>query len=121
VTFSSEATRGRAKRLAEEIGASHLNVNIDVVVRSLLTLFETLFPGKKLRYKVCFSFSCYSNAPFPFRSTDLLPLDGVLPQGYLLSDLVLKCTSSVAYYLAHKVDAFVDVEELNFTTSLSNF
>uniref|UniRef100_A0A7I4BDN0 Glutamine-dependent NAD(+) synthetase n=3 Tax=Physcomitrium patens TaxID=3218 RepID=A0A7I4BDN0_PHYPA len=49
---SSHATRDRAKRLAGEIGASHLNVNIDVVVKALLTLFESVFPGRKLRYKV---------------------------------------------------------------------
>lgn len=53
---SSEGTRSRAKRFAEEVGASHLNVNIDVVVKALLTLFDSLFPGKKLRYKVRLSF-----------------------------------------------------------------
>lgn len=56
ITYSSQDTQNRAKRLAAEIGASHLNVKIDVVISALLTLFETIFPGKKLKYKVC-SFS----------------------------------------------------------------
>ncbi|RZS01523.1 hypothetical protein BHM03_00031395 [Ensete ventricosum] len=47
---SSEATRSRAKRLADEIGAWHLNVDIDSVVSALLSLFQTL-TGKRLRYK----------------------------------------------------------------------
>ncbi|KAL6897337.1 hypothetical protein ACP4OV_007033 [Aristida adscensionis] len=48
---SSEDTRSRAKRLAEEIGSFHLNVPIDSVVSAFLSLFETL-TGKRPRYKV---------------------------------------------------------------------
>ncbi|CAL5075944.1 unnamed protein product [Urochloa decumbens] len=48
---SSEDTRSRAKRLAEEIGSFHLNVPIDSVVSVFLSLFETL-TGKRPRYKV---------------------------------------------------------------------
>ncbi|CAI9093414.1 OLC1v1028913C1 [Oldenlandia corymbosa var. corymbosa] len=48
---SSEATTTRAKVLADEIGAWHLNVSIDGVVSALLTLFQTL-TGKRPRYKI---------------------------------------------------------------------
>ncbi|OMO79802.1 Carbon-nitrogen hydrolase [Corchorus capsularis] len=48
---SSEATKMRAKVLAEEIGSWHLDVCIDGVVSSLLSLFQTL-TGKRPRYKV---------------------------------------------------------------------
>lgn len=48
---SSEATRSRAKLLADEIGAWHLDVCIDGVVSALLSLFEKL-TGKRPRYKI---------------------------------------------------------------------
>ncbi|XWS48771.1 hypothetical protein CRYUN_Cryun13aG0104800 [Craigia yunnanensis] len=48
---SSEATKMRAKVLADEIGSWHLDVCIDGVVSSLLSLFQTL-TGKRPRYKV---------------------------------------------------------------------
>lgn len=48
---SSEATRSRAKELADEIGSWHLDVCIDGVISALLTLFQTL-TGKRPRYKV---------------------------------------------------------------------
>ncbi|KAL0372927.1 UNVERIFIED_CONTAM: Glutamine-dependent NAD(+) synthetase [Sesamum calycinum] len=48
---SSNATRTRAKVLAEEIGSWHLDVSIDGVVSALLSLFQTL-TGKRPRYKV---------------------------------------------------------------------
>ncbi|GKV39974.1 hypothetical protein SLEP1_g47660 [Rubroshorea leprosula] len=48
---SSEATRMRAKTLADEIGSWHLDVCIDSVVSALLSLFQAL-TGKRLRYKV---------------------------------------------------------------------
>ncbi|KAL8485870.1 hypothetical protein ACS0TY_027962 [Phlomoides rotata] len=48
---SSDATRTRAKVLAEEIGSWHLDVSIDGVVSALLSLFQTL-TGKRPRYKV---------------------------------------------------------------------
>ncbi|XP_047944920.1 glutamine-dependent NAD(+) synthetase-like isoform X2 [Salvia hispanica] len=48
---SSNATRTRAKVLAEEIGSWHLDVSIDGVVSALLSLFQTL-TGKLPRYKV---------------------------------------------------------------------
>ncbi|KAI3422949.1 Glutamine-dependent NAD(+) synthetase [Psidium guajava] len=48
---SSEVTRSRAKLLADEIGAWHLDVCIDGVVSALLSLFEKL-TGKRPRYKV---------------------------------------------------------------------
>ncbi|KAL2342643.1 hypothetical protein Fmac_003928 [Flemingia macrophylla] len=47
----SEMTRLRAKMLADEIGAWHLDVSIDVVVSAFLSLFQTL-TGKRPRYKV---------------------------------------------------------------------
>ncbi|KAH7863875.1 hypothetical protein Vadar_022944 [Vaccinium darrowii] len=48
---SSDATRKRAKVLADDIGSWHLDVSIDGVVSSLLSLFQTL-TGKRPRYKV---------------------------------------------------------------------
>lgn len=48
---SSEATKTRAKVLADEIGSWHLDVSIDGVVSALLTLFQTL-TGKRPRYKL---------------------------------------------------------------------
>ncbi|KAG0453748.1 hypothetical protein HPP92_025052, partial [Vanilla planifolia] len=47
----SDATRTRAKKLSEEIGSWHLDVNIDAVISALLSLFHTL-TGKRPRYKV---------------------------------------------------------------------
>ncbi|KAI3928492.1 hypothetical protein MKW98_024093 [Papaver atlanticum] len=48
---SSDATRSRAKLLADEISSWHLDVSIDSVVSSLLSLFQTL-TGKRPLYKV---------------------------------------------------------------------
>ncbi|KAK9926365.1 hypothetical protein M0R45_023599 [Rubus argutus] len=48
---SSEATKSRAKVLADEIGAWHLDVCIDGVVSALLTLFQAV-TGKRPRYKL---------------------------------------------------------------------
>lgn len=48
---SSEATKMRAKVLAEEIGAWHLDVCIDSVISALLSLFQTV-TGKRPCYKV---------------------------------------------------------------------
>ncbi|KAM0822677.1 hypothetical protein ACQ4PT_071352 [Festuca glaucescens] len=48
---SSEGTRSRAKRLAEEIGSFHFDVPIDSVVSVFLSLFER-FTGKRPLYKV---------------------------------------------------------------------
>ncbi|KAK3024171.1 hypothetical protein RJ639_043748 [Escallonia herrerae] len=48
---SSEATKTRAKVLADEIGSWHLDVCIDGVISSLLSLFQT-FTGKRPLYKV---------------------------------------------------------------------
>ncbi|KAG0453761.1 hypothetical protein HPP92_025065 [Vanilla planifolia] len=48
---SSDATRTRAKKLSDEIGSWHLDVNIDAVISALLSLFHTL-TGKRPRYKV---------------------------------------------------------------------
>lgn len=48
---SSNDTRSRAKKLADEIGSWHIDVHIDSVVSALLSLFQTL-TGKRPRYKV---------------------------------------------------------------------
>lgn len=48
---SSKMTKSRAKVLADEIGSWHLEVSIDGLVSSLLSLFQTL-TGKRPRYKV---------------------------------------------------------------------
>lgn len=51
ISNSSEETKMRAKKLADEIGSWHLDVCIDSVVSALLSLFQTL-TGKRPRYKV---------------------------------------------------------------------
>lgn len=51
ISCSSDATKTRAKVLAEEIGSWHLDVSIDGVVSALLSLFQRL-TGKQPRYKV---------------------------------------------------------------------
>lgn len=62
---SSEETKMRAKKLADEIGAWHLDVAIDSVVSAFLSLFQTL-TGKRPQYKVkehyqpCLIVSLYS-------------------------------------------------------------
>ena len=48
---SSKETRNRAKRLADEVGAYHLNVDIDKVITAWRTTFETL-TGKRPKFKV---------------------------------------------------------------------
>mmetsp|Transcript_755 Transcript_755/g.1505 ORF Transcript_755/g.1505 Transcript_755/m.1505 type:complete len:698 (-) Transcript_755:116-2209(-) len=48
---SSAETRDRAKKLAEEIGAYHLDITIDDVVSSLVKLFTTI-TGKTPKFKV---------------------------------------------------------------------
>lgn len=48
---SSETTRERAKKLSNEIGSWHLDVKIDTVVSSLISLF-CLLTGKTPQYKV---------------------------------------------------------------------
>lgn len=48
---SSKETRRRASSMAEEIGAYHLNVDIDAAVAALLNTFVTL-TGKKPKFKV---------------------------------------------------------------------
>ncbi|KAF6156150.1 hypothetical protein GIB67_024120 [Kingdonia uniflora] len=48
---SSEATKLRAKVLADEIGSWHLDVSIDTVISAFLSLFKTL-SGKSPCYKV---------------------------------------------------------------------
>lgn len=48
---SSEETRSRAKKLADEIGSWHLDVNIDSVISSLISLFQTL-TGRRPQYKI---------------------------------------------------------------------
>ena len=48
---SSKATRSRAKAIADQIGAYHLNVNIDSVVSALVSTFITL-TGKTPKFRV---------------------------------------------------------------------
>ncbi|KAM5571237.1 glutamine-dependent NAD(+) synthetase [Rosa sericea] len=48
---SSESTKSRAKVLADEIGAWHLDISIDGVISALLTLFQAV-TGKRPRYKI---------------------------------------------------------------------
>ncbi|GME95807.1 unnamed protein product [Ambrosiozyma monospora] len=48
---SSSETRSRAKLLAEKIGSYHVDLNMDTVVNSLVSLFEVT-TGKKPVYKV---------------------------------------------------------------------
>lgn len=48
---SSAATRSRARNLAKQIGAEHMDVNIDSVVSALIALFQSI-TGKRPKYKV---------------------------------------------------------------------
>lgn len=48
---SSEETRSRAKALSEKIGSYHVNLNMDSVVSSVISLFEVT-TGKKPIYKI---------------------------------------------------------------------
>ncbi|CAK8577907.1 unnamed protein product [Lathyrus sativus] len=48
---NSEATKLRAKVLADEVGSWHLDVSIDGLVSSFLSLLKTL-TGKRPHYKV---------------------------------------------------------------------
>jgi NAD+ synthase (glutamine-hydrolysing) len=48
---SSTETRARAKAIAEQVGAYHMDVNIDSVVGSLVNAFEVM-TGKRPRYRV---------------------------------------------------------------------
>ena len=48
---SSQATRDRAKKLTDQIGAYHLSVNIDSLVAAIFTLFVRL-TGKTPKFKV---------------------------------------------------------------------
>ncbi|MCZ6675635.1 MAG: NAD(+) synthase [Candidatus Poribacteria bacterium] len=48
---SSRATRARAKKLTDQIGSDHLNVNVDSVVAALVSLFVRI-TGKTPRFKV---------------------------------------------------------------------
>lgn len=50
-TNSSSETRSRAKKLAEVIGSYHIDLNMDIVVNSVVSLFE-ITTGKKPLYKV---------------------------------------------------------------------
>jgi hypothetical protein len=51
VLCSSAATKERAAKLADQIGATHHSVVIDTVVSALIALFQ-LMTGKRPRYKV---------------------------------------------------------------------
>lgn len=48
---SSSETRGRAKRLAQEIGSYHLDINIDTAVSALIGIFST-FTGKSPEFSI---------------------------------------------------------------------
>ncbi|OAE27153.1 hypothetical protein AXG93_4666s1240 [Marchantia polymorpha subsp. ruderalis] len=64
---SSDETRKRAEQLAREVGSSHLNIKIDLVVSALLTLFSTV-TGCMPRYK----YDC--------SSADINPIGGISKQ-----------------------------------------
>ena len=48
---SSNATRDRARRLAEEIGADHLDVKVDTAIDAMAQLFAVI-TGRTPRFKV---------------------------------------------------------------------
>mmetsp|Transcript_2496 Transcript_2496/g.3794 ORF Transcript_2496/g.3794 Transcript_2496/m.3794 type:complete len:245 (+) Transcript_2496:112-846(+) len=50
-TNSSKETRDRAKKLANEIGAYHLDISIDSIVSSMVELFTTI-TGRTPKFKV---------------------------------------------------------------------
>lgn len=48
---SGSATKDRAKKLAKQIGADHLDVKIDIVIEAMAKLFEVI-TGKSPRFRV---------------------------------------------------------------------
>lgn len=48
---SSKETRARAKALANDIGCYHIDLNMDSIASAFTSLFTSLFPLKKLRFK----------------------------------------------------------------------
>ena len=58
---SGSATKDRARNLAKQIGADHLDVKIDIVIEAMAKLFE-MITGKSPRFRVSFSAAvlCYA-------------------------------------------------------------
>ena len=54
---SSQATRRRAARLAQDVGADHLDVSLDTVVDAMAHLFAAI-TGRTPRFKVPCSVCC---------------------------------------------------------------
>ena len=48
---SSKETRTRAKALANDIGCYHIDLNMDTIASAFTSLFTSLFPLKRLRFK----------------------------------------------------------------------
>lgn len=48
---SSKETRARAKALANDIGSYHIDLNMDTIASAFTSLFTSIFPIKKLRFK----------------------------------------------------------------------
>ncbi|CAI5537588.1 unnamed protein product [Closterium sp. Naga37s-1] len=71
------ATRARAKQLASEIGAWHLDTSIDSVVAALVALFLTV-TGLRPRYKVVSSFGHPPRASLPHSHQPASPLQCLL-------------------------------------------
>ena len=54
---SGSATKDRARKLAEQIGADHLDVKVDIVIDAMAKLFE-MITGKTPRFRVRLSYIC---------------------------------------------------------------
>ena len=60
---SGSATKDRARNLAKQIGADHLDVKIDIVIEAMAKLFE-MITGKSPRFRVSFwtAVLCYAGS-----------------------------------------------------------
>ena len=54
---SGSATKDRARNLAKQIGADHLDVKVDIVIDAMAKLFEVI-TGRTPRFRVCHCHYC---------------------------------------------------------------
>ena len=54
---SGSATKDRARNLAKQIGADHLDVKVDIVIDAMAKLFEVI-TGRTPRFRVCCCHHC---------------------------------------------------------------
>jgi hypothetical protein len=80
---SSRETRHRSKDLASNIGSYHIDMNIDLIIGSFLSLFETvtgMYSVFKVRKKADFQ----TFWRFKYRKSRVTKCPGSITNGYLL-------------------------------------